>query len=214
MTTSEDTSHSPAQDFVLGLRSEKRRLRALLQDARRQRTDHERERANQAITNNIISFIDHVGARKISAYCPLPEEPGGSDLPHALSTIVDELWLPLSRPKGVLEWARYDGPNSLSEGAFGIVEPHSPSFSSEILGGLDLLLIPALGADVSGHRIGKGAGYYDRALAPLGHDRPIQVLLLFEGEIRSDIPFESHDTRASHVINEREVLTFPVTSLT
>lgn len=149
-------------------------------------TPEARAAANSALSERAA---DLARGKKVAAYSPLGNEPGGKDLLPALAAAA-EVWLPISGADGQLLWCLYRGPEHMAPGALGIAEPTGPRLDSSVLSDLDLLLVPALGLNPAGVRLGKGAGYYDRALA--GLDVPT-VALIFGGEIRADIPAEPHD---------------------
>lgn len=124
----------------------------------------------------------------MAAYSPLPGEPGGPNLVPALAER-HEVWLPITPREGDLRWGRFDG--ALREGAqFGILEPEGPGEPRLSAIPCDAVIVPALGVDRSGVRLGQGAGYYDRALD--GVECPI-VALVYDHEVHETLPFESHD---------------------
>jgi 5-formyltetrahydrofolate cyclo-ligase len=93
----------------------------------------------------------------------------------------------------------------LQRGPLGILEP-SPE-AAEIVP--DILLVPLAAFDRSGHRIGYGAGYYDRTLAPLRAARKITALGL--GFAAQEIPVvvaSAHDARLDLVLTEDEIIDF------
>mgnify|MGYP001945340047 CR=1 FL=1 len=61
----------------------------------------------------------------------------------------------------------------------------------------DLVLVPLLAADLAGHRLGYGGGYYDRTLAGLD---AVAVGLCFEGQVLDRVPREAHDRRLDFVL--------------
>ncbi|WIM69201.1 5-formyltetrahydrofolate cyclo-ligase [Corynebacterium suedekumii] len=126
---------------------------------------------------------------------PLPGEPGGTLLLDALHGEASSLLLPVSLPGGHLDWARYQGRLNLNPGALGIAEPTGDRLGPDAIASCRLILVPALGVSPDGIRLGKGGGYYDRALAHLaaGENPPRTAVLLYNGEIRDDIPAEGHD---------------------
>src|SRR5262249_57983584 len=97
-------------------------------------------------------------------------------------------------PDGDLDWASYEGPDSLAAGPRGLLEPGpaEPRRGPGAIARADLVLVPALAADRSGNRLGKGGGSYDRALARVGGLVPT-VALLFDGELLDEVPAGPHD---------------------
>jgi 5-formyltetrahydrofolate cyclo-ligase len=56
----------------------------------------------------------------------------------------------------------------------------------------EAILVPALAVDRAGHRLGRGGGSYDRALARAAVNA-FTCALLYDGEIRAAVPVEPHD---------------------
>lgn len=86
----------------------------------------------------------------------------------------------------------------LVPGKLGILEPKTVVPAQP-----DLWLVPGIGFDQHGNRLGRGKGYYDALLqaAPgvkigIGHD--FQVI--------ADLPIEGHDVRLDFVVTERQTL--------
>ena len=61
------------------------------------------------------------------------------------------------------------------------------------------VVLPALGVDRRGVRLGRGGGYYDRALQ---HVRPDAVLVavVFDDEFVDELPDEPHDRRVTALV--------------
>ncbi|MHB1566424.1 MAG: 5-formyltetrahydrofolate cyclo-ligase [Acidiferrobacter sp.] len=72
---------------------------------------------------------------------------------------------------------------------------------------LDLVLLPLLGFDKVGGRLGQGGGYYDRTFAFIrrGSRRPWLVGLGFECQRVASVPKDGHDVAMMAVITERRV---------
>ena len=87
-------------------------------------------------------------------------------------------------------------------GAFGIPEPHKNS--EEIQPGkLDLVVVPGVVFDKTGHRIGFGLGYYDRMLKKT---RCPKIGLAYEFQIIENIPGEPHDVPVNIVITNKRII--------
>lgn len=61
----------------------------------------------------------------------------------------------------------------------------------------DLVIVPGLFADLAGHRLGRGKGYYDRYLAQSG---AYHVFLGYAFQLVDSLPTEGHDQRVNAVI--------------
>jgi 5-formyltetrahydrofolate cyclo-ligase len=72
---------------------------------------------------------------------------------------------------------------------------------------IDIVLVPGLAFDHRGHRLGFGAGYYDRFLARL---RPDTLRIgITDGLIVSELPAERHDIAMTHLAGETGVVPCP-----
>ena len=110
--------------------------------------------------------------------------------------------LPVSNPDGSLSWVTFTG--ETQAGIFGFAEPVGASAD---LAGADLIFIPALAVDISGQRLGKGKGYYDRALAALETVAPV-IAVVFDDEILEAVPTEDHDHPVDAVITPSSTTRF------
>jgi len=88
---------------------------------------------------------------------------------------------------------------------FGILEP-SPD-AAEIVP--DIVLVPLAAFDRLGHRIGYGAGHYDRTLARLRDSKKIIAIgLAFAVQEIETIPALPHDVALDYVLTETQLLDF------
>jgi 5-formyltetrahydrofolate cyclo-ligase len=71
---------------------------------------------------------------------------------------------------------------------------------------LDAVVVPGLGFDAAGGRIGRGAGFYDRFLAGLPSDRPVRVALSFDEQIVEEVPVEGHDAPIGVIVTPSRVI--------
>jgi len=106
--------------------------------------------------------------------------------------------LPVVPAEGAdLAWAVDTG--RLAPGRFGLLEPVGPRLGPTAIGTADVVVLPALAVDRRGVRLGRGGGYYDRALQ---HVRPDAVLVavVFDDELLDEIPAEPHDQLVTAVV--------------
>ena len=80
-------------------------------------------------------------------------------------------------------------------GKFGLSEP--TGLQAEI-SAIDLVLVPALAVDLEGNRLGKGKGFYDRAL--LGPTQENLYAVVFDSEVLPQVPSEPHDQQVTGII--------------
>ncbi|MEJ5997242.1 5-formyltetrahydrofolate cyclo-ligase [Corynebacterium sp. H130] len=182
----------------------KRALRTQLFDARRTLPSDERNIANMAIQQELLTFLQVHGATSVAAYMPTPSEPGGTDLVPVLRKAGLEVLIPISGKDSTLSWVRVDDDTEFVSGAFGISEPTGPALQGQPLADVDVIIVPALAANFSGYRLGKGGGYYDRALSELS--QPATVSILFDHEVLDVIPLEEHDARTAAIITPTQIL--------
>lgn len=121
---------------------------------------------------------------RVAAYASTGTEPSTRALLDALPGVL----LPVLLADGDLDWAAYDG--SLVPGLRGTVEPAGPRLGLDAIAGCDLVVVPALGVDRAGTRLGRGGGSYDRALV---RARGRTVAALHPGELHEHLPAEPHD---------------------
>ena len=95
-------------------------------------------------------------------------------------------------------------PGTMDERGLGFREP-SPSEPEARPGELDAIVVPALAVDPRGHRIGYGAGYYDRAL-PRFAPSAVAVAVAFDFQLVAEVPEESGDVTVAWVVTDARVL--------
>lgn len=72
---------------------------------------------------------------------------------------------------------------------------------------LDLVIVPGLGFTPTGHRIGRGMGFYDRFLAQEGFNG-ISCGLGFEEQVVEHFPVQGHDVQMEMLVTDRRVARF------
>lgn len=80
-----------------------------------------------------------------------------------------------------------------------------PDPASEEGTSLDVIVVPALQVDVHGHRIGYGAGFYDRTLARY-LPGAIAVVVAFDFQLISEVPVTDGDVACDIIVTDRRVL--------
>jgi 5-formyltetrahydrofolate cyclo-ligase len=171
---------------------EKASLRARLLAARARLTAEQRTGAARAIRDALLSRPEIQMAGTIAAYYSVGAEPDTRGLVYALWKRGSYVLLPVLRADGDLDWASYEGPDSLVPGPRGLLEPVEPARGTDAVARADAVLVPALAVDRAGNRLGRGGGSYDRALARVGPLIPL-IALVYDGELLDHVPAEPHD---------------------
>ncbi|HYH24915.1 MAG TPA: 5-formyltetrahydrofolate cyclo-ligase, partial [Blastococcus sp.] len=156
----------------------------------------ERAAAADAVSAALVRGL--AGITTLAAFVPDPEEPGAGLLPAAYAELGARVLLPVVPARGrILDWAADTG--ELEVGRFGLSEPVGVRLGANALGAADAVVVPALAVDRSGIRLGRGGGYYDRALA---HARPgaVLVTVVFDDERVDELPRELHDRPVTAVV--------------
>jgi 5-formyltetrahydrofolate cyclo-ligase len=93
----------------------------------------------------------------------------------------------------------------LSPGHMGIPEPFLPDTRLKEINDVDLVIIPGVGFDYSGNRLGYGAGYYDILLSDRKRNTPL-VALAYNEQILDSIPSEMHDVKVDVIVTDELVI--------
>ena len=160
-----------------------------------------------ALAAHLMDVPEVRRAATVSAYVSVGNEPGTGPLLDALAGAGKRVLLPLVQRDLDLDWAAYDGPHALHAARMGLLEPDGAPLGREAISSADAVLIPGLAVGPDGHRLGRGGGCYDRALARVSPSTFVCVLLNSE-ELLDSVPHEHHDQRVGAVVTELRVTRF------
>jgi 5-formyltetrahydrofolate cyclo-ligase len=177
--------------------SGKRGWRARLLAARAGLSPGELSGAADAVGRHVLARL--AGTERVAAYVPVGREPGSLRMLDELLSGGTEVLLPVVVADG-LDWARYAGASELIAGPLGTRAPAGPRLGAPALGSADAVLLPALAVDHGGVRLGRGGGYYDRALAAVPAGRPL-IALLHDGELVPRLPADRWDRTVTAVVS-------------
>ncbi|WP_419908773.1 5-formyltetrahydrofolate cyclo-ligase [Hoeflea sp.] len=161
--------------------------------------------------------IDRIGAREIalqpgvvvSGFWPIRTEVDVRPLMYSLRERGARLCLPVVADKTTIIFRELVRGAPMVETGFGTA---GPGPEAQVLDP-ELMLVPLAAFDTTGHRIGYGAGHYDRAIANL-HEKGIEPRLVgvaFAAQEVESVPSESHDIALSAILTERGLRPMPET---
>ena len=101
---------------------------------------------------------------------------------------------------GMMIFRKIEDLTKLEKGEFDIPEPKD---NAPIQEKHDVILVPCVGLDVKGNRIGYGQGFYDKYLE--GNDS-IKIALSYSKQIVKSVPVTDEDIRMDWIITERDVI--------
>jgi 5-formyltetrahydrofolate cyclo-ligase len=175
--------------------------------ARTAMPDSIRNEGGRLIRDHVLEMPQVTSAGTIAAYYSVGTEPDTRGLIFALWKRGSYVVLPVLLPDGDMDWASYEGPESLAPGPRGVLQPVEPVRGTGTVARADVVLVPALAVDVRGRRLGRGGGSYDRALARVGPQVPT-IALLYDSELLPSVPAEEHDQAVRAVARPEQGITW------
>jgi 5-formyltetrahydrofolate cyclo-ligase len=158
-----------------------------------------RTAAARSMRDALLSRPEVEMAGTVAAYVSLGTEPDTHSLLFALWKRGAYVLLPRLLPDNDLDWATYEGPDSLAPGRYGLLEPLAEPRGVRAVTGADVVVVPAVAVDRTGVRLGRGGGSYDRALARVG-PQILTVGLVYDTELVETLPAGPHDQRVRAVV--------------
>lgn len=167
-----------------------------------------KDELSRRIVGAFMSLPEYAVAETVMFYIDVRSEVRTRhDLEPALQsgkTIV----IPWCNTEGELELFRLDSMDELEVGMYKILEPTSELRSMPEkqvnVESLDLIMVPGVGFDRRGGRMGHGKGYYDKLLQHARRNTPL-IALAFECQVFDEIPVADHDIYMDKLITEDHV---------
>lgn len=184
---------------------DKQALRASILQRRAERSDADRAAAAEAIAAHLVGAA-FGQVPTVATYLSMGSEPGTGPLIDALLARGTEVIVPVTVADGTLDWVGYSPDADLAPSALGVPEPAGPRLGPDALSRAKLVIAPALAVDHSGWRLGRGAGYFDRALAHAGGR---VCALVYADELLPAVPHEDHDVPVDLVVTEAGIFRVP-----
>jgi 5-formyltetrahydrofolate cyclo-ligase len=142
---------------------------------------------SRAICQHLQTFLTGHPGQTVLTYYPHRQEPDVS----SLWADTNYCWgLPRCLPRGQMAWHSWQPGEPLIKNVYGIAEP---SMAADLIDLQEeiILLIPAVGLDSNGYRLGYGGGYFDRFLAT--RSQLITVGVAFELAVVPQLPIDKWD---------------------
>lgn len=187
--------------------TEKQRLRRAMRPLLEQVTPAEAQEAGAAIADQLARTDLWRLAARVALFASRADEVDTGPLIRRARADAKSVLLPRVHASGGLEFVVLSLQHGLREGPFGVLEPplESPALP---LASDDLVLVPGLAYDRQGGRLGRGRGYYDRALANRRESdlRPLLIGVGFGFQIVERVPMTPLDVRLDGIVSELELI--------
>ena len=185
--------------------AEKRRLRGLLRQRRRALSVRDVEENSQRIADRLCAQAMFHQARQVLLYSPDENEVETEGLWREALRQGKYVYYPrVTADKREVEFVRRHDNQPLIPGVFDIPVPAGEDLLTSAAR-TDLVLIPGVGFDQDGHRLGRGRGYYDRALRGVLAGA-LRVGLAYEFQVVSHVPVDPHDERVDYIVTEKRLI--------
>jgi 5-formyltetrahydrofolate cyclo-ligase len=143
-------------------------------------------------------------ASNILFYCSYDNEVYTHDMIKDSIAINKNVVVPvIDKKNNTLILSRLECWNDLCLGSYNILEPTKEKLKEIPITKIDLIIVPGVGFDLHGHRIGHGKGYYDSLLK---NSNAPTIGLAFEIQIVKNIPFEKHDVHMDKILTEKRLI--------
>lgn len=177
----------------MDLKQNKSHYRDLLRDRRADITGQARESKQSEISKNIERLFSELKPTLVASYNSTQSEVDlsafhKSDFHFAFPKVVGE------------ELQFYVG-SVFSMGKFGILEPVPEKCRLTEKSDIDVVLVPAVGFDRLGHRLGYGAGFYDRWLTASSATKV--GVAFFEQVLAGSFMSEPHDVPMDYIVTDK-----------
>lgn len=184
-------------------------LRQALRFQRQQISVEQQEKKALAAAQQLSALPNFTQAKHIAGYWPVDSEMSPLPIFETAFAQQQQCYLPLIQGESkTLQFVEYKPNDALIPNRYGILEPDPNERSFFPLEELDLILVPLVGFDENGHRLGMGQGYYDQTLQDLHNKKPVIVGLAFEIQRIETLPKDEWDVALHGILTEKRYLTF------
>ena len=192
----------------------RRKLRRELRARRRSLNPAQQRRAALALARQLLRHPQVRRSKHIALYLPNDGEIDPGAFVRVARRMGKLCYLPVLHPvyKNRLWFFRFDETTVLVPNRFGIPEPQHHKTARRSAQALDVVLLPLVGFDSAGGRLGMGGGFYDRTFSFKHGQRyasPYLIGLAHECQRVPSLPVASWDVPLNGVVSDRAIYTFP-----
>ncbi|XP_067327546.1 5-formyltetrahydrofolate cyclo-ligase [Anolis sagrei] len=199
-------------DMAAGAAGAKRVLRAELRRRLQALGQNEKLRQSRILGHKVMQHAQYQASQRIAVFLSMPDEVQTGEIIKDIFQKGKDCFIPRYEPQSnhmdMVKLASYEEIASLPLTSWNIHQPAENDGREEALAapeGLDLILMPGLGFDKHGNRLGRGKGYYDAYLSrcmqhPKG--KPYTIALAFKEQMCDAIPTSENDVKVDEILYE------------
>ncbi|XP_062405493.1 5,10-methenyltetrahydrofolate synthetase (5-formyltetrahydrofolate cyclo-ligase) [Sardina pilchardus] len=198
---------------MAALRAAKQALRKEIKRRVAALTDQEKVRQSRVVSQKLFQHPKYKSSQRIAVFLSMHDEIRTEEIVEDAFGKGKVCFIPkyLTNNSNHMDMLRVTGMediNTLPLTSWNIRQPGDDDNQREEAlntGGLDLILMPGLGFDQSGNRLGRGKGFYDTYLErcmkhPKG--KPYTIAVAFKEQLCSDIPVDERDIHIDEILYE------------
>lgn len=182
----------------------KSQLRYQSQSQLKQLTPEQIIKASQAVSQHLLTLNNYALTRHIACFAATITEPSLQNFMNQAYQDGKSLYLPVVGTKNTMHFSQTELNQSLSANRFGILEPENKARPVDATL-FDWVLVPLLGFDAAGNRLGHGAGFYDRFFADNPACQAKRIGVAFECQRIDHIPSNTWDVPLEAIVTEKDV---------
>ena len=156
-----------------------------------------------AACERLIAQPEFAAASVVMAYVHMPAE-------LAVTAVIEAAWAAgktvlvprVDLPTRHMDAIAITSFDALIPGAYDILEPAGEPFD---VSRVDCIIVPGLAFDRMGHRLGQGAGFYDRFLSRPGM-RAVLLAVGFDEQLVAHVPTEASDWPMDAIVTDTEII--------
>ena len=168
--------------------------------ARQNLSDAEREAYSHAICQTLTTLEPAIRAETIFSYMATWNEVDLKRFHEWAATRGKRVCWPVTYPHGLMEAAVPDTADAFVKGKFDILSPDPERSRIIPPEEIDVVLVPCVGFDETGHRLGHGGGYYDRYLPRC--PQATKILVAFEAQRLDTVCVGESDVAMDFIVTE------------
>jgi len=160
---------------------------------------------SKKIKNKLFNLNEFKKASTILFYVSYNNEVFTHEMIKELLTSKKNIVVPISDKKHrTLILSKLENWDDLTIGSYNILEPKKSKIKQAHVDSIDLIIVPGVGFDEKGNRIGHGKGYYDHLLRDL--NQATSIGLSFECQIINNVPTGNYDIPVDIIITEKRII--------